>query len=82
MAGASQRRLTRMAMGSVTLTKFPRCRSLARVTAMTGAKAGSGDGEYDESGAFLTGGLWDKLPAKGDAVLNGLVPEEDNQAYP
>jgi hypothetical protein len=54
----------------------------AVVEAMTEAEAGSGDGEYDESGVFLTGGLWDKLPAEGDAVLNGLVPEEDEQVYP
>jgi hypothetical protein len=52
------------------------------VEAMTEAEAGSGDGEYDESGIFLTGGLWDKLPADGDAVLHGLVPEEDEQVYP
>jgi hypothetical protein len=52
------------------------------VEAMVEAEAGSGDGEYDESGVFLTGGLWDKLPAEGDAVLNGLVPEEDEEVYP
>ena len=50
--------------------------------AMLEAEAGSGDGEYDDSGVFMTGGLWDKLPADGDAVLNGLVPASDEQTYP
>jgi hypothetical protein len=54
----------------------------AIIEAMIGAEAGSGDGEYDDSGVFLTGGLWNKFPIAGDAVLNGLVPEEDEQVYP
>jgi hypothetical protein len=45
------------------------------------APAGSGEGEYDDTGNS-TGGLWDKFPAAGDDVLGDLVPEQDYLVYP
>lgn len=53
----------------------------AIIEAMIASGAGSGAGSYDESGQSA-GGLWDKLPALGDAVLNGLIPESDEAVHP
>lgn len=38
--------------------------------------AGTGEGTYNKNGTS-TGGLWDKLPKKGDPILQGLVPIND-----
>jgi hypothetical protein len=53
----------------------------AIIEAMIATEAGSGDGTFDETG-HSTGGIWDQLPGEGDAVLNDLLPESDEQIYP
>jgi hypothetical protein len=45
------------------------------------AGAGDGDVQFDDSG-FLSGGLWDKLPVKGDDALHGMEPTYDEEMYP
>jgi hypothetical protein len=53
----------------------------AIIGAMMDASAGEGDGEFDDTGSSI-GGLWDKLPAAGDEVLGGLLPDTDEVQYP
>jgi hypothetical protein len=53
----------------------------ALAEAMAASDAGDGDGTFDDAGGS-TGGLWDKLPAAGDPVLNGLIGESDYLVYP
>ena len=45
------------------------------------ADAGDSDAQFDDFGGS-TGGLWDKLPAAGDDVLQGMEPAYDETLYP
>lgn len=49
--------------------------------AIVAADAGTGDGTFDDAGGS-TGGLWDKLPAAGAPVLQGLTSDTDYVVYP
>jgi hypothetical protein len=49
--------------------------------AVMGAEAGAGAETYDAAGAS-SGGVWDKVPAAGADVLNGMEPVEDAVYYP
>jgi hypothetical protein len=53
----------------------------AVIAAMLAAETGSEDGTFDAAGGS-TGGLWEKFPVAGDAVLQGMMPESDQQLYP
>ena len=49
--------------------------------AVIDAEAGTGDPRYVDWG-MSTGGVWDKLPLTGDAVLRDMRTTEDSQLHP
>ena len=51
------------------------------VEAMLDADEGGDDITTDEAG-ISSGGLWDKLPRKGDEAIGALTPVYDEQLYP
>ncbi len=65
----------------VTAAEDPVAPTTAVVEVMIANDEGEGEGEIGDDG-FHRGGLWDKLPAVGDDVLDGLAPLADEQVYP
>lgn len=49
--------------------------------AVFNAAAGDGEEAFDDFGGS-SGGLWDKMPASGDEVLQGMTPYYDDELYP